>query len=217
MKNMAVVYCISGLGADERIFQKLQLPGVKCQPLPWITPQSGEPITDYAKRMSAQITTQNPVLMGVSFGGMMALEISRHIPTAKIIIISSIKSGEELPGWMRLCGLLKLNRLVPERPWKWLRPIENKVLGAIGPEEKKMANDFREQIDPAYLQWAICEILNWRNEFQPTSLYHIHGNKDKTFPIRKIRATHIIEGGGHFMVMNKAGEISGILQKILMS
>jgi esterase/lipase len=212
---MKQVYCISGLGADERIFQRLRVTGVKFKYLQWLIPDGNESIESYSKRMSRQVDDENPVLMGVSFGGMMAVEISKHIPAKKIILLSSIKSRKELPKWMKMSGQLKLNRVTPARPWKWLSRFENNFLGTEGIEEERMANEFRQTINPVYLRWAIEQVVNWQNETKPSSIYHIHGTNDKTFPIKNIQATHIIEGGGHFMVMNRASEISSILQTIL--
>ncbi len=212
---MKKVYCISGLGADERVFGKLKIPGVQLQYLHWLIPVDNESMTAYAKRMSTQIHDENPVLMGVSFGGMMAIEMAGHIAAEKIILISSIKSRKELPGWMKISGQFKLNRLTPAKPWKWLSRMENNFLGARGAEEGKLANEFREKIDPVYLRWAIEQVVTWQNESQPSSIYHIHGTDDKTFPINNIQATHIIKGGGHFMVMNRAEEISVLIADIL--
>jgi esterase/lipase len=213
---MKQVYCISGLGADERIFQRLRIDGVQFIFLQWITPLHKETIEAYAKRMSLQVVDENAILMGVSFGGMMAIEIGKHISAQKIILLSSIKSHKELPRWMKICGRLKLNKLAPaRRPFKWMAAFENNFLGTRGIEEETLANEFRQTIDPHYLKWAIDKVVNWQNEIRPSSLYHIHGTNDKTFPIKNIQPTYRINGGSHFMVMNRAEEISGLIGSIL--
>ncbi|MBS1917064.1 MAG: alpha/beta hydrolase [Bacteroidetes bacterium] len=212
---MEDIYCISGLGADERIFDKLSIPNAKLHFIKWLTPENNEPIEVYAKRISKQVVSQNPLLMGVSFGGMMAVEISKHIPVKKTILISSVKSRKELPQWMKITGNLRLNKLAPSKQQGWMGPIENYFLGADGEEEKRMAKDFRKNIDPIYLHWAIDKVVNWQNNEIPSALFHLHGTSDKTFPIKNIRATHIVEGGNHFMVMNRASEVSGVLEKIV--
>ena len=214
---MREVYCISGLGADERIFQRLHVRGVNFNFLRWLDPVGNEPIEDYSKRMASQVNEKTPLLMGVSFGGMMALEISKHIPAQKIILLSSIKSRKEMPEWMKFSGRLRLNRLAPPRPWKWMSHMENYLLGTEGLEEEEIARSFRENIDPQYLSWAVDQLLNWQNQAQPSPLYQIHGTADRIFPIKKVRATHVLKGAGHFMVMNRASQISGILREILAS
>src|SRR6187402_1248228 len=108
---MKTIYCISGLGADERAFSRLKVEGYRIRCLPWLTPEPGESINAYATRMRAEIIEENPILCGLSFGGMMSIEISKQIPVEKLILISSIKSVKELPRWMKTCGFLRLNRL----------------------------------------------------------------------------------------------------------
>ena len=218
---MRDVYCISGLGADERIFKNLHVDGATFHYIKWLQPQKNETIQHYATRLAEQITSPQPVLLGVSFGGMMAIEISKIIPVDKVILISSVKSYTELPAWMKRCGKLKLDKLIPQKqigsikPLKVIRPIQNYFLGAHTSEEKKIANEFRDTVDPVYLKWAINQVLNWKCECTSTKVFHLHGDNDHIFPIKKLKPTHIIPSGGHFMVMNRCGEINQILQSIL--
>ena len=212
---MKTIYCISGLGADERAFSKLKVDGYEIRCLPWLTPEPGENIDAYAARMRAGINEENPILCGLSFGGMISIEISKQIPVDKLILISSIKSIRELPRWMRTCGLLRLNRLFPMRSFKLMEPIQNRNLGITTPEEIELVRSYRRNAPQAYMDWAINQVLNWRNDWSPTKVYHVHGDADRLFPIRKIVPTHIIKGGGHFMIMNRAEEVSDVLNKIL--
>ncbi|MDR3713866.1 MAG: alpha/beta hydrolase [Puia sp.] len=212
---MKQVYCISGLGADERVFSRLSPADTQFRYLEWIVPENKEPIEHYAARMATQIHHNHPILMGVSFGGMMAIEIARVIPAAKVILVSSVKSHHELPQWMKLSGRLRLNKLMPPRPAEWMSLLENTFLGAESEEEIALCDEFRKNVNPAYLRWAIEQIVNWRNEWQSPVTYHIHGNKDKIFPLKSILPTHVIKGGGHFMIMNRAPAISALLNKIL--
>lgn len=218
---MQHVYCISGLGADERIFCKLRVPGSTFHFVRWIQPEHDESITTYAVRLSQQIEHERPVLMGVSFGGMMAIELAKILPVDKVVLISSIKSFTELPSWMRIFGRCKFDKFLPAkplhtiRPLKALRPVQNYFLGAESDEEKAIANHFRDHVDPLYLRWSIHQILNWKNDWMPERLYHVHGENDHIFPVRRVNATHVIPRAGHFMVMNKCAEISEILRSIL--
>lgn len=183
--------------------------------LPWLLPLKNETIEQYAKRMSENIPEEKPILIGLSFGGMMSIEIAKHLPTEKVILISSVKSYKEMPGWMKMAGRLKLNKLVPMRPYKFFEPIQNYNLGATTPEEKEMARTFRQNVSQQYLDWAISQVLNWKNDWQPSSLYHIHGNADKLFPVKKVKAGYVVNDAGHLMIMNKAKEVSHYLNTIL--
>jgi len=207
------IYCLSGLGADERIFSHLTLPGIALTYLQWVTPVKGETIEAYATRMIGPGITENPTFLGVSFGGMMAIEMAKQCKNARVILVSSVKSRKELPSWMRISGQLRLDSLVPSNPWRFAA-LENNFLGAETEEEVALVNDFRAQTSPAYLHWAIRQVLTWRNEWHPPALFHIHGSKDRTFPLRRINPTHVIPGGGHFMIVNRANEVSAVIREI---
>jgi len=211
------IYCISGLGADQRIFSHLKVPGVRLLHLPWLIPHIDESIEAYALRMKADINGDNPVLMGVSFGGMMAVEIAKYYTTATVILISSIGGHQSLPWWMSTCGRLGLNRLMSARLVKGMRRLENYYLGVETAEDAQLADEFRRKADPGYLYWAVDRIVNWKNEWLPGLFYHMHGSRDRMFPLRRVKATHIVLGGGHFMVNNRAEEINAILEKIINS
>ena len=151
----------------------------------------------------------------------MAIEISKLKPVSKIILISSIKTSSELPAWMNLAGKTSAYKLLPSRQissikaLKALRPIQNYFLGAKTEEEKKIANEYRDHVDPVYLKWAIAQVLTWKNNLIPTNLVHIHGSNDHIFPVKKIKDAHIVQGGGHFMVMDKPQQIATIIEQEL--
>jgi pimeloyl-ACP methyl ester carboxylesterase len=212
---MKTIYCISGLGADERVFSNIAVPGYELQPIQWKIPLKHESMEAYARRMLADIPEQKPILMGLSFGGMMSIEIAKLAAVEKVIIISSIKSARELPGWMRFSGRLGLDKIVPLKSFKIMEPIQNYKLGVTNAAERKMAIEYRRNANRTYTSWAINQVLNWKNDWQPATMVHIHGTNDKMFPIKKINANYTVQGGGHLMIMNKAAEINNYLRTIL--
>ncbi len=211
------VYFISGLGANEQVFSKLHLSNVTPVYLKWMIPEANERIESYAERMSYQIDEAEPVLIGLSFGGMMAVEIAKQFPVRKVILISSAKTRNELPWWMKTAGKIHLHKIIKTSPSPVLYPIEDFFLGAGSPEEKKMVASFRQSIGSNYLQWALNAIVKWNNVTIPENIIHIHGTNDKIFPINNIKADYSIAKGGHFMVFNKAEDVGTILNKVLAS
>ena len=209
------VYCISGLGADEKVFANLRVDGYELIHIPWLRPHKNETLVTYAKRMAASFRHETPVLLGVSFGGMLGIEIARQLPLQKLIIVSSIKSVTELPPWMKVVGKMQLNKFLPVRSYKFTEKVDNNRLGVSNEEEKKMVQAYRKTADSVYINWAINKVVNWKNNWQPDNLIHIHGDQDKMFPIKRIKATHIIKGGTHLMIYNRAKEIGEYLEKVL--
>ena len=212
---MDTIYCISGLGADERAFSKLNIVGFRLKVIRWLVPMPNETLPNYANRMRQGIDEENPVLMGLSFGGMLCTEIAKQVPVKKIIIISSIKSNKELPMWMKVVARLRINKLVPMQSTKLTQPIQNRMLGVMSKEEKTLVASLRKAADLTYTNWAVNEAINWKNNWQHPQLFHIHGDKDNMFPIKYIKPDYTIKRGGHLMIINRAGEVSDCINKIL--
>ena len=82
-----------GMAASTSIFQNIVLPAdiFDMHLLEWLIPKKGISLSDYAKLMCAKVKEKNPVLIGVSFGGMLVQEMANHIKTRQVIIISSVK------------------------------------------------------------------------------------------------------------------------------
>lgn len=216
MKTLIPVYCISGLGADETVFEHISLPGCEIVHLPWIQPEPGEAITHYAERMSRGIRHPQPILMGLSFGGMMAVEISRFISARRVWLISTIKHRGEMPPYMRFGGVLPLHRIALSLNInRWMGRLENFNLAVETPEEEAMVERFRQTVDKDYLRWAIDVIVRWQNTETPPGVLHIHGDRDRIFPIRHLQPDHVVEGGGHFLIHNRSAVVNSLLQEDL--
>ena len=212
---MKHIYCISGFGSDEKVFSKLTFTGYETHFIKWIIPEKNESISSYAKRLTEQIHHDKPVLIGLSFGGMMCIEIAKILPIQKIILISSIKSFHELPFWMRLSGKLRLDKVLPLKTFKLIEPLQDYNLGIETIDEKELVHLYRRKINQQYSNWAVNTILNWKNEYLPENLFHIHGAKDRIFPLKKVRPDYIVNTGGHLMIMNRHNMVNEYINNIL--
>ncbi|WP_367899176.1 alpha/beta hydrolase [Leptospira sp. WS58.C1] len=213
---MENIYLISGLGADERVFRNIDFNGENPKYIHWIDPNVNESLESYSNRLLSQIESQNAlILIGVSFGGIIASEIAKHISAKKIIIISSIKDRSEKPLIYRIINFLRLINLIPSFLLKIYTPILAYFLGISSLEDKKLLKSFLSKTDGSFIKWALKSILKWNNEMHPSNLYHIHGTKDMLFPSRLIGQAILIADGGHFMILNRAKEISLKIREIL--
>jgi esterase/lipase len=132
------LYIFSGLGADEKAFQRLDLGGYHVTYIRWVKPGEDETIETYAGRLIDQVISVRPVLIGLSFGGLMAIEIAKHIETEKIILISSAKTRHEIPLHLRIAGSLRLHRLIPYSTLKKPNVITSYLFGAHTREDKAL-------------------------------------------------------------------------------
>lgn len=206
------LYLISGLGADERIFQRLDFQGFTTHHLHWIAPEAGESLRDYAERMRSQITTENPWLLGVSFGGMIATEISRQMACEGLILVSTATTRQEIPLLYRLAGKLHLHRLMPNVLLKQANAITYWLFGMKTMQEKQLLASILAETDSTFLSWAINAILCWNNQEPAKSALRLHGGKDRILPVGHIENPgKVVLDGGHLMVYTQADEVSACL------
>jgi pimeloyl-ACP methyl ester carboxylesterase len=212
---MTQIYILSGLGADERVFQKLDLSDLPVTFVQWIPPVQSETITSYVLRLVGQIKAPNPILIGLSFGGMMATEIAKIIPTERIILLASAKNKHELPFYFRLAGTLHLDKLIPIS--LLLRPtrLTYWLFGVQSEPDRQLLRNILAQTDPAFLVWAIGQIARWRNTTIPPNLKHIHGTTDRILPRRFVAADLTIKGGGHLIPLTHSEEVERGVRELL--
>ncbi|MEB8330225.1 alpha/beta hydrolase [Flavobacteriaceae bacterium KMM 6897] len=203
------IYGISGLGADKRVFKYLTLEH-ELIPVDWIKPKKNETLIGYSKRLIEEYEIGNEEefgILGVSFGGLVATEISKLTKPKLTILISSVETRTELSGIIKLAGKSKLIDLIPE---KLLNPPKAVAHFMFGTEKKELLNSILDDTDLNFTKWAIREFMNWSNESRLNNLIKIGGTKDKLLP-SKGENTILVENGEHFMIVDKAKEVSDII------
>lgn len=214
---MQDVYFISGLGADERAFQLLELKNINPIYLQWQNPLPNESIEEYALRFSKNITTYNPIIIGLSFGGMMSIEIAKHISIQKIILISSAKTTNEIPPYFKFVKFFPFYKIIS---LSWLSSstfLMNYIFGNRTTQQKEILKELIKNSNSPFNKWAIEKVIHWKNNFIPTNVIHIHGTADNLLPYKYVKANFTIKNGTHFMIANQAKEISTLLEKIIFS
>jgi pimeloyl-ACP methyl ester carboxylesterase len=206
------IYILSGLGADESVFQKLDFTDLSITYIKWEIPYKDESIEHYAIRLLDQITTNKPILIGLSFGGIIAIEIAKLIETEKIIIIASAKTKKEIPFYYRWVGILRIHHLLPPQILKKSNIITNWFFGAKSAFDKQLLKEILLRTDTLFLKWAIDKVALWSNQIIPNTIIHIHGTSDRILPYRYIKSDIEVKNGGHFMTLNKHEELSKILR-----
>ena len=209
------VYLFSGLGADERVFKFLDFSGFEINYIQWLQPEKEESIENYSKRLTAQITTGRPILIGLSFGGMIATEVAKFVDTEKIILFASAKTKQEIPFYYKIAGRLKLHKLLPFNFLKQPNIFSNWFFGVYSKQDKKLLADILHDTNPIFLKWAIDKVINWKNITAHKQIRHIHGSADRVLPINYVNFDVKVNKGGHLMTVNKSKELSSLIRKEL--
>lgn len=216
---MQKLYVFSGLGADFRVFSKMDFSGFEVIHVEWISPNPQEKLCDYVLRLADYycVPKVGAFVIGVSFGGMCIMELSKYFMFSKIMLISSAKSKLEIPGFYRLLRGIPLYKFIPESFLNKHTTIHNWVFGVKSMEDKKVLQAIIKDTNPIFLKWAIYQVIHWENEILPANYLHIHGNKDHLLPSRNIKNALLLEGGGHLMILNKAKEITKLMRSYFIS
>ena len=211
------LYCMPGMAASPKIFEFISLPKpIKIHLLSWIPPLKDEPLTDYAIRMCERVTQTNPILLGVSFGGVLVQEMSKYLPGCQVVIVSSIKSKDELPLSMKMAKKTNAHKLLP---MQWINNLDNLSLFVFGEGiQKRLAlnQKYLSERNPDYLSWAIDSLVNWDKTEISNNIIHIHGEKDTVFPIKNLSHPFIKIKGGHAAIITQAHWFNKELSKILL-
>ena len=204
------IYGVSGLGADKRVFERLTL---ECEfiPIDWIQPLENESIVDYSKRLSTDIDLENDyAILGVSFGGLIAVEISKVLNPKLTILISSAETREDLRIIFRGIGKTGITSILPSQFFDPPRAIAHLIFGT---NKKDLLNNILDDTDLDFAKWAVNELLNWKNTQRLERILKISGTHDKLIPPNRDKKTHLIKGGEHFMIVDRAIEISQIINQ----
>jgi hypothetical protein len=212
------VYFMPGLAASPLIFEKITLPSdiFEMVLLEWEAPHDNEKLTDYAQRISKKITHENPVLIGVSFGGILVQEMAKFVSSQKIIIISSVKSNAEFPKRMKFAKATKAYKLLPVGLAGKVESLAKFYFGPKVNERLELYEKFLSMRDKKYLTWAIEQVVLWDRNEPDGNVIHIHGDADDVFPPKYIKDYIPLKGGTHIMIINKFKWLNENLPKIIL-
>ena len=167
------IYAFSGLGADERVFDALNL-DYDLEVLKWKPFLVNETMNSYAMKMIEGIDLSIPhSFLGISFGGMLVAELSKM--NSNYIIISSVINQSELPWWFRLkIPVYRFPTILFKITRTWVFPL-------FGAQNKTLIKNILRDTDPKFIKNALRLIINWKRT-KKGKVYRIHGDNDLIIP-----------------------------------
>jgi pimeloyl-ACP methyl ester carboxylesterase len=218
MMNKIPVYFMPGLAASSSIFERIVLPDDVFEMilLEWEIPLDNETLPQYAKRIADKITHPSPVLIGVSFGGILVQEMAQFITARKVIIISSVKTSLEFPLRMKVAKTTKAYKLIPTNLISNIESLSKFSFGEKINQRLKLYEKFLRIRDKRYLDWAVEQVILWERTVADENVIHIHGDADDVFPIKNIQKCIVVKGGTHIMILSKYKWLNENLPKIIL-
>ncbi|WP_254508641.1 alpha/beta fold hydrolase [Anatilimnocola floriformis] len=206
---------LPGMNGDPRVFAP-QLKAFPDLDVPkWEQPLSDEePLTHYAQRLAAKIDPGVPCIIGgASFGGIVSLEVAKHLQAKACVLIASCRSIEALPAMLRL--LRPVSALASSRSIVQLARSAH-FLTSIETSAVKNFHQLSPR-DQSFRIWALQVLLKWQPEFPNCQLHQIHGALDSTFPAVISGADCVIPEAGHLLTLTHAESVNEYLQQVLTS
>ena len=214
---------IPGLGADDRLFEYQVNHFNNITVLPLLKAEKHETPEEYAIRISCNLVkSESTVVCGVSFGGVLAPYIAKHIDAKVCILVSSLQYPCQFPWYYRLfkpfvmCSLftrmiLWLSKIVLLVVWPILRVLLPKDLLSICVQyitssTAKMASLLR-------LLYVWVYTPEDKRFSRDCIAYVIHGANDKIIPIHFV-SPHFTVGGGHFLPLTHPTIINDTISAI---
>jgi len=213
------IYCFPGQGSDARLFDSIQVDTaiIRLEYIEYGTPEKRMTMTEFAYSLIHRIDTLNPyILLGVSLGGMICVELNERLNPQKTIIISSAKNRNELPLRYRFQRAVPLYQLIPKglllAGAKMMQPL-------VEPDRNQNRETFKSMLNDksaVYMKRTIHLLIRWEREENTKKVYHIHGDNDHTLPLKRIQNTDfIVDNGSHMMTLTRGTEISLILKQLI--
>ena len=209
------IYCFHGLGADARVFSRLDF-GKKYRliPVSYIDYRPYHTLRSFAEKMAEQIPAGS-ILLGDSFGGMVAQEVARVNDASQLILLSTVKKKREIGIHLRVSKHIKGYRAVSS----WMNPFlvwwVNNMHWGIEQDVRELFTSMLSDFDPQFAKWIIRVVCEWSPPELNNPVIHVHGTKDIIFPHVLIQDCTSIKGGGHSMVLERASCINEVVLKQL--
>jgi len=203
------IYTIGGLGADERIFKDLDI-GVKTTHLRWQKSIKSESLQEYCNKLKSQIRSDQPFgLLGVSFGGIVAIELSKLVNPKFLILISTVTNYKELPLHYKILGSVFL----PLLPTALIKPPNFIMTFLFGAKDKNLLKEIINDTEPEFIKWALNSILSWKGTLEGVPFIRLHGTNDRIIPLKGDALE--IEKGGHFMIVEDSKRITELIKNYI--
>ncbi|MCM2370490.1 alpha/beta fold hydrolase [Aporhodopirellula aestuarii] len=214
-ENTLPLIFFPGLAADANIFVPQAIAFPQLIVPPWPSPETNESLDSYAQRVAEDLRDYGPCIVGgASFGGIVSLHVAKYLDARAVLLIGSIASPDELPTYGRIARPLKrLVRLLPIRMMQWLAtPLASNAVRRIAPFSWGLVRQFRGS-DPDVFRWSLARILDWHDTpVLDCPVFHVHGDRDRTLPIRYTQPDTVVRGGGHVISLTHADEVNAFIR-----
>ncbi len=93
--------------------------------------------------------------------------------------------------------------------------LANYFFSVSDSKHKQILKEILADTDVQFIRWAIKAITTWENPKSPTNVIRIHGSSDRLLNFTESEKVIVLHDAGHFMIVDRAKELSEVLNKVL--
>ena len=223
MGSEPTLILFTGLAADERLLEPQRaLPFPVITP-GWIEPEENESLPAYAERVARGIAwPQRFVVGGVSFGGMLAAELSLRLRPDGVVLMASCLSASAVPTLYRFVNALC--KAVPDPAIRFGSVVSRPVINffrSIGEEDGQIMMDMMQRTPITRLRRTADMVMNWKGVATlPCPRLWIHGERDLIIPLKRL-APHkpdvVVPTAGHLVNWTHRDETNAAIARLVSS
>jgi len=216
-EDKKIIYLISGQGSDYRIYKYFKFQNFDTVHIHYIIPEKNETMKSYAHKLAEQIdTTRRYSIIGVSLGGMLAVEMSEFLHPEEVIIISSAENRKELPYRYRFMKTIPINKLFGGGFLHKVAPLAQIIVEPDSKKERETCKSMLKNKNKVFMKRSIEMIIKWDRISNNSDIIHIHGDNDHTIPLRNVKnPDYIVKEGSHMMTLTNGKFIKSIIKSYL--
>ncbi|MDA8692976.1 hypothetical protein N9L92_02860 [Saprospiraceae bacterium] len=214
---MKRVIFISGLGANEMAFSNIGELSYKKVMVKWIPVTQEDTLLSYTERLiSIYSISNNDILVGLSFGGLISQKISALLGNKLLILVSSFRSKEDLKLLFRLPLTLGIHKLMPTFKIPIIDSIVARVLNGGNKDSIPVLNKMLQSTDYKLMKWSLDSIDKAESvDLSETVVYLLIGDKDLIVKTWKADNRTILKGGSHFAVYDQGVYMTELIKDII--
>jgi pimeloyl-ACP methyl ester carboxylesterase len=213
MDNRPPILLLPGMAADAGMFEPQRAAFPNLIAPSWIDPLPQESLRHYADRFAESLDPGRPCIVGgVSFGGIVALEMASRLRASACVLISSVRSPAEYP---LLYRILRLTAVSSPSHLGWFAGCVAELSAPSLPPATTRRLQRLSSPRSAFLRWATWAALRWQPSpaARKVPVLQIHGDADRTFPIRHVRPDIVVQGGGHLLSLTHPAAVNDVLRR----
>jgi len=151
-------------------------------------------------------------------GGAIAQEMARHLPARALILLGSLRSGEELRSAIRFYGeniSVHTPIWIYEAGAKLVSPVMGKVSG-LSEADVELCREMYDELPKHFFREGLRMLAEWRGCDIRIPTLRVHGKDDHIIPLENTSGVDLaIPNARHLVSISNAPEVNAAINNFL--